>query len=64
MRVAAQSFRCGACETAFAGELVQHAPAGVLIASMRAVYCPGCGADWRRLFLVATPAEEKPTPEE
>jgi hypothetical protein len=57
MRVQSQPFRCGACGREWIGELVWDAPANVVVASMKAVRCPGCACGPRKLFMVTTPAE-------
>jgi DNA-directed RNA polymerase subunit RPC12/RpoP len=43
--------RCLSCHHEWIGELVMDAPANVVIASMRVLRCPNCGAGWKRVVL-------------
>lgn len=52
MHIRATPLRCLDCAHEWARETVENAPFDVVIAVMRAVYCPACGADSRRVVMV------------
>jgi hypothetical protein len=46
------------CRHEWTGETVQDAPVGVFIASMKAVRCPSCYRDWRRIAMITEPSRD------
>jgi Zn finger protein HypA/HybF involved in hydrogenase expression len=44
MYIASVRLHCSKCKEIFDGEVVNNAPFAVAIASMRALWCPKCGA--------------------
>lgn len=51
MKVIQERLECRKCETGFDHEVVVDAPVEVFTASLRAVYCPNCGADCKHIGL-------------
>jgi rubredoxin len=47
-----QKFRCLECKHEFDAEIVNGAPFPVFIAQFKALYCPRCGARWKKIGLV------------
>lgn len=49
--------RCLACGETFNGEIANHVPFSVALASMRAVHCPSCNANWQKIVIVTKKSE-------
>jgi hypothetical protein len=60
MHIHRQSLQCLRCEQRFSAETVHDAPAGLVIASWKALRCPKCYAGWRRLAILAQPEPAAP----
>lgn len=52
MYVSSIRLHCRKCHNIFDGEVVNNAPFNVAVASMRALWCPECGATARDLSIV------------
>jgi hypothetical protein len=52
MYIASVRLHCSKCKEIFDGEVVNNAPFAVAIASMRALWCPKCGATQENLAFV------------
>jgi DNA-directed RNA polymerase subunit N (RpoN/RPB10) len=51
MRIDPTPLRCLSCGHEWIGETVQDASASVLLASLKAVRCPDCGAMWNKIAM-------------
>jgi uncharacterized Zn finger protein len=60
MRIEELPMRCLACGAEFKAEVVQDAGASVVVASWRALRCPGCGVGWKRIAFRYQPSEAVP----
>jgi uncharacterized Zn ribbon protein len=53
---------CQACRHEWDQQMLQRAPVSVVVAHWKTLYCPKCGADWKRLAFVSRPEEESSHP--
>ena len=43
--------RCGKCQHLFTGEIATGVQVEIMVATMKVLRCPNCGAGWRKLLL-------------
>jgi rubredoxin len=60
MLIIRRPFRCRSCDHLWDAETVNDAPAQLVIASWKALYCPNCGAGWRKLAFITQPDAKPP----
>lgn len=49
MRIQTQSLHCVSCQHEWLGEMLVEADVRAVTALMKTVYCPSCGADWKKV---------------
>ena len=51
IQTSTSQMRCGKCRHLFDGEIATGVPVEVMVATMKVLRCPNCGAGWKNLLL-------------